>query len=69
MAFHSIFSLWLVPRFVSDSYSGMGQLGKIQTEAQNSMLLTKMNAMGPSTAVATEYDVSSGREGIGVENR
>ena len=44
----------------------MGQLGKIQTEAQNSMLLIKMNAMGPSTAVATVYEVSSGREGIGV---
>ena len=64
--FHSIFTLWLVPRFVSDSYNGMGQLGKIQTEAQNSMLLIKMNAMGPSTAVATVYEVSSGREGIGV---
>lgn len=44
-------------------------LGKIQTEAQNSMLLIKINAMGSSTAVAALYEVLQGREGIGVKNR
>ena len=56
--FHSIFTLWLVHRFVSGSYDGMVQLGKIQTEAQNRMLLIKINAMGSSAAVAAVYEVS-----------
>ena len=36
----------------------MDQLGKIQTEAQNRMLLIKINAMGSSAAVAAVYEVS-----------